>query len=218
MYHRVPKLTEIPNKLIKKFVRYLGEKRKCRLSFAVKYLGSYYFSKPDALSKVISFIENKIKFREVVFIFHLSRFYMVPFKSLLRVQIKGASFIQLWYKFLKELRIIKLSILIIITICILCSTPLTILLIMILLLFFRKEYEHNISLEQYWRIDWILLSWRNFSVTSWLCFIFVRSNFWLSRWKTRSRKKLVWFSNQRPYELTILEFVRMGTDTDHCNR
>ena len=39
-----------------------------RLNFAVKCLGSYYFLKPDALSKVISFIENKIKFREVVFV------------------------------------------------------------------------------------------------------------------------------------------------------
>ena len=119
----------------------------------------------------------------------------------------------------EELRIIKLSILIIFTICILCPAPLTKYFVDYdFVLFFRKENEHNISLEQYWRIDWILLSWRNFTVTSWLCFIFVRSNFWLSRWKTRSRKKLVWFSNQRPYELTILEFVRMGTDTYHCNR
>ena len=39
-----------------------------RLNFVVKCLGSYYFLNPDALSKVISFIKKKIKFREVVFV------------------------------------------------------------------------------------------------------------------------------------------------------
>ena len=46
------------------------------MNFAVKYLGSYYFSKPDALSRVISFIENKIKFREVVFIITYFSFFI----------------------------------------------------------------------------------------------------------------------------------------------